>query len=98
VGPLVVSGGHHDAVGANAQVLERRSFGLIEVRDLALFGTTLADVRVAYAARGLLQDAAVDVLHGGLRLRFRSWLYAEAYLAKTAGFEGGFGLVGAFVP
>lgn len=98
VGPLVVSGGHQDAVGADAQVLERRSFGLVELRDLALFGTTLADVRVAYAARGLLHDAAVDVLHGGLRLRFRSWLYAEAYLAKTTGFEGGFGLVGAFIP
>lgn len=98
LGRFVLSGGHHDAVGEGGQAFDRRSFGLAELRDLDLFGTTLVDLRVSWATRGILTDEAVDVVHGGLRVRFETWLFAEAYLARAEGFEGGVGLTAALLP
>lgn len=98
LGRLVLAGGHHDAVGEGGRAFDRRSFGLAELRDLDLFGTTLVDLRLSWATRGLLTPEAVDVVHGGLRVRFESWLFAEAYLARAEGFEGGVGLSAAFLP
>lgn len=98
LGRLVLTGGHHDAVGPGGRALDRRSFGLAELRDLDLFGTTLVDLRLSWATRGILTPEAVDVLHGGLRIRLDSWLFAEAYLSRAEGFEGGVGMTAAFVP
>jgi len=96
LGRWVMAAGHHENVGAGASELDRRTYGLLEVRDLALLGTTLFDLRVSWDARGLATKELIHVLHGGLRVRLESWLYGEAYVSKGFGFEGGLGLTGAW--
>lgn len=101
LGKLVIGAGHHDAFGSGAQAFDRRTFALFELRDVRVGSTQLLDLRVAYAARGLLsaeREPEVNLLQGGLRLRITSWLFAEGYLASAATLEGGLGMVVGWVP
>lgn len=98
LGSVVVSAGYADTPSERRSELDRRLFGLLELKDVRLTGSWYLDLRLAYAARGLLSPAVVDVLHGGARLKFSSWLWAEAYAAKTEGFELGAGLGIAWIP
>ncbi|MCC7381864.1 MAG: C40 family peptidase [Deltaproteobacteria bacterium] len=98
---LLLAAGHRAPLGAGAHSLDSRTFVLVELHDLALLDTHALDLRLSYAARGLFSrgdEAHLDVLHGTLRLRLASWLYAEAYLAEAESFEGGGGLSAAWIP
>ncbi|MFO0726851.1 MAG: C40 family peptidase [Myxococcota bacterium] len=98
ISKLVASVGFADAPFGHPGALDRRLFALVELNELRIFGTTLLDLRAAYAARAPFTSDSVDVLHVGARLRFTSWLFAEAYLAKTERVEGGAGLAIAWIP
>lgn len=98
LGSVVVSAGYADAPSERRSELDRRLFGLLELKDLRLGGSWYLDLRLAYAARGLGGPEVMDVLHGGARLKLSSWLWADVYAAKTEGFELGAGVGVAWIP
>ena len=95
---MVVSAGYADAPSERRSELDRRLFGLLELKDVRLTGSWYLGLRLAYAARALLSPEVADVLHGGARPKSSSWLWAEVYAAKTQGFELGAGLGIAWIP
>lgn len=92
--------GYDDAFGDGRHRLDRRLFASLELRDVGLGHARWLDLRAGWAGRGLLDPGlgSADVLFAGARLRFWSWLAAEAYLQESDGFEAGLGLQVAFLP
>ncbi len=99
LGKLALEVGYGQSIGANRAAIDRRLQVVLEAQSLSLFGTRLLDLRVAYASRAPFGDeATLDMLQGGARLRLFSWLFAEAYAQKGRAFEAGAGVTVAWLP
>lgn len=92
-GRLTIGAQWAEGIGQDRSALDRRGLLLVEVSDLSLGGTRLAALRVVLASRAPFSEgAAVYAVHGGLQVRFGSWIFGEVYVEGGEHLEGGVGI------
>ncbi len=99
VGRFTFGALYEDALGEQRLGFDRRLDALALLQGLPIFGTTLLDLRVAYASRGVFRTGPTEhALHANAGLRLTSWLHLEAYAEKGERLEGGAGISLRFEP
>ena len=90
IGRFLVGALYEDALGVHRLGYDRRLDALLAVEGIPLWGTTLLDLRAAYASRGAWRPGPTEhALHANLGIRVYSWLSVEAYAENGATLEGG---------
>lgn len=99
VGRFVLGALFEDALGVRRLGFDRRLDALLGFEGFPLWGTTLLDVRVAYASRGVFRVGPTEhALYSNAGVRFSSWMSVEAYAVYGERLEGGAGISLRFEP
>lgn len=109
-GRFVIGALFEDALGARRLGFDRRLDALLGFEGFPLWGTTLLDVRIAYASRGVFRGSPGDAasrsplgstahaLYSNAGVRLSSWMSVEAYAVYGERLEGGGGVSLRFEP
>lgn len=98
-GKLSVKAQYGQGIGSNRAPIDQHLLAVIEAESLSWFGTNLIDLRFVYAARApFAPEPTLDAVHGNVRVRLFSWLFAEGYVMKGRAFEAGAGVTIAWLP
>lgn len=98
LGKLSLGLAYEDGAGGRPHAFDRAAALVLDADGLPLGGTRVGGARVAFASRGLFEDAAEYVLHAGARVRLASWLFAELYAELGERLEGGGGVTVSYAP